>query len=210
MGIRDFFRWLMGTPSALSSQPADDYELAEAVHFDHFVLHVIRQLTDAPLERMKASNGAAGYRPDALQFTTSQADAGRIISQLKAALRGKDYIVFHSEQNFGHSPDEIAILKTGDQFDILRCKGTDGQNHGIDNEALISTLKIWHAETPFEITGADYDWLEARFQEQPANWDAMAEKVYAFCPDVVDQGTGTVEALAAEMKGTSMLYLWWD
>jgi hypothetical protein len=39
---------------------------------------------------------------------------------------------------------------------------------------------------------------------------AFAREVYAFCPDVVDQGTGAVEALAAEMSRTNTLYLWWD
>ena len=39
---------------------------------------------------------------------------------------------------------------------------------------------------------------------------AFAREVYAFCPDVVDQGTETVEALAAEMKQENTVYLWWD
>jgi hypothetical protein len=38
----------------------------------------------------------------------------------------------------------------------------------------------------------------------------FAKEVYQFCPDVVDQGTETVEALASERKRTNRVYLWWD
>jgi len=39
---------------------------------------------------------------------------------------------------------------------------------------------------------------------------AFAEEVYQFCPDVVDQGAGSIDALAEEMKRTNALFLWWD
>lgn len=218
MNLNAFFRRLFGASSSAPS-PADDLELADAVHFDHIVIHAIRQLTKAPLRRLEAQRSFIGpgnevmtenFRPNALQFKAGHHEAGSIIQRLEAALRGKGYIVFLSEQNFGHIPDVVAILKSTDQFDILRCKGTDGLNYGIDNESLITTLKTWHSETPFDIRGADCDWLEARFRQAPADWKVMAEKVYGFCPDVVDQGTGSVEALATEMRDTGMLYLWWD
>jgi hypothetical protein len=40
--------------------------------------------------------------------------------------------------------------------------------------------------------------------------EAMAKRMYAFCPDIVDQGTNTVEALARELKETNALFFWWD
>jgi hypothetical protein len=40
--------------------------------------------------------------------------------------------------------------------------------------------------------------------------DTLAEEIYSMCPDVVDQGTGTVEELAREMKESKLLYFWWD
>lgn len=51
---------------------------------------------------------------------------------------------------------------------------------------------------------------EAVFKKTPADMDAFAREVYEFCPDVVDQGVGTVHALAREMRKTGALYLWWD
>jgi len=60
------------------------------------------------------------------------------------------------------------------------------------------------------ITDAAHDWVDARITTDPANWKALAEEVYAFCPDVVDQGTGTVDALIEEVRSKKVLFLWWD
>ena len=38
----------------------------------------------------------------------------------------------------------------------------------------------------------------------------LARRMYRFCPDIVDQGTGTVAALAKELEQTNELFLWWD
>ena len=57
---------------------------------------------------------------------------------------------------------------------------------------------------------ADFDFVEAVFVKQPAGMDAFAREVYEFCPDVVEQGVGTVKALADEMRRSGTLYLWWD
>ncbi len=75
---------------------------------------------------------------------------------------------------------------------------------------VIARLKKWDAEFGLVLSGVGFDWMEAQFQRQPANMLEFAKEVYAFCPDVVDQGTETVEALAKEMKRTNTLFLWWD
>jgi hypothetical protein len=43
-----------------------------------------------------------------------------------------------------------------------------------------------------------------------ADPDGLARRFNAFCPDIVTQGTGTVEALARELRRSSQLYCWWD
>ena len=56
---------------------------------------------------------------------------------------------------------------------------------------------------------ADQDWVQCEFVRQPTDMLVFAREVYQFCPDVVDQGTGSV-ALGREMRTTNTLYLWWD
>ena len=70
--------------------------------------------------------------------------------------------------------------------------------------------KEWDASYGLVFRGIAFDWVEAEFKKQPEDMLGFAQEVYKFCPDVVDQGTETVPALAAEMKRTNTLYLWWD
>jgi hypothetical protein len=125
---------------------------------------------------------------------------------------GAGYSVFISERNYGIKgrPDSVSLLKTSDPYDMLRTMGTNGWNYEISPEMVIARLKKWDAAFGLTLSGVGFDWVQARFQRRPANMLEFAKEVYAFCADVVEQGTGTVEALAEEMKRTNTLFLWWD
>lgn len=194
--------------------------LADTLGFDKEILLEVKSYAQAPLSQLKTI--FSEYLPETkkieqtitrhngITFSTDQERAKKIILQLKDSLKAKGYRIFLSEMHFGYSPDQVAIIKTKDQFDILRVKQTDGINYGLDNNAVITQLKKWHEMYPFEITGADLDWMEAEFIQQPKDMLEFAKEVYKFCPDVVEQGTETVERLAQEMKRSNTLYLWWD
>ena len=55
-----------------------------------------------------------------------------------------------------------------------------------------------------------FDWVEGRFRSAIRDADALARRFYAFCPDIVEQGTETVAALARELSESQRLYCWWD
>lgn len=58
--------------------------------------------------------------------------------------------------------------------------------------------------------GADFDYVEAEFVNPPKHMMKFAKEVYDFRPDVVEQGTDTLEMLATEMTRKNSVYLWWD
>ena len=60
---------------------------------------------------------------------------------------------------------------------------------------------VVHAETDT----IDFDCLKL-----PANISEFSEDLYEFCPDIVDQGVETVEALADIVRRTKRVRLWWD
>jgi len=35
-------------------------------------------------------------------------------------------------------------------------------------------------------------------------------EMYSYCPDIIDQGVGTLEALAADLMAGHWWYFWWD
>jgi hypothetical protein len=60
--------------------------------------------------------------------------------------------------------------------------------------------------------GAGYDWIDANFIVLLTDQEmkSFAQEMYEFCPDIVEQGTGSIEELIEEIKETKKLALWWD
>jgi hypothetical protein len=145
-------------------------------------------------------------------FREPYATSIQFVENLYHTFHSKGYSIFVLEVNFNlkNQPDEIAVLKTSDKFAILKQLQTDGANYNINNDSLLRMIKKFDNKYSLDLIGAAGDWCEFTITKEPADWLAFAREVYKVCPDVVDQGTNTVEALADEMKKTKRLYFWWD
>ncbi len=132
------------------------------------------------------------------------------LGRLRQELSPLGFGVYHAEQHFGFQPDRLAVVKGTDPYEFLSLVRVDGINHGLEHEAVLARLRAWDQRFGLDYRGAGLDWVRATFKTTPPDLDAFAREVYAFCPDVVDQGTETVEALAAEMRRSGTLYCWWD
>lgn len=202
-----------------STELEKSYLLADSIHFDHSVINGLtkrklggfrRKSANLENQDIKFQELPKALQSDALEFDYAGKDAKAFVIQFKNAYREKGYLIFVSQDNFNRAPDKITVIKSNDQFDILRFMATNGINYDINTDSLITRLKTWNNKYPFDIIGADGDWVEARFTSPPSSFAVFAKEVYAFCPDVVDQGTNTVQALGDEMESFNMLYLWWD
>jgi hypothetical protein len=206
----------------LAAQQFDAAESAvlEAIGFDASVAaeakaFLNRSFYQSKTERLTLNPGTGKIDSEttlnpAICFKIKARDFSRIYRQFSEKWKAKGYLLFRSEVNFGYSDDELTILKSSDQFDILRIMQTDGINYDITNEDLITKLMDFDSRFGLRIYGAGQDFVEAFFVGKPEDMMAFAEELYEFCPDIVDQGTDTVEALASEMERTKILYLWWD
>lgn len=147
-----------------------------------------------------------------LMFNAQNRESYDLVLKLKERLKAKGCFIFVLENNFdiNKQPDRIGVLKTTDQYKVLKDVGTDGINYGITNDSLIAIVKQFNTKYSLDLISAFGDGCEFIIQKQPADWLAFANEVYEICPDVVDQGAGTVKALAEEMKKTNRLYFWWD
>jgi hypothetical protein len=114
--------------------------------------------------------------------------------------------VFEGENNIS----SLAAIKGTDELDILRYRRTDGINYGLENEDVIKKLSEWKAKYGFIVIGCSLDWLHLEFDKLPDDLDAFAKEVYDFCPDSVDQGVGSLEALSQAIKEMKGVWLWWD
>lgn len=120
--------------------------------------------------------------------------------------RGYNIVVFEDDkyQKF------IGLFKNINDFDVLRWRQTNGINYDIDTEDLIVKLSDWKSQYDFVLVGCAMDWLQVNFTSNKPNYPEFAKEVYEFCPDVVDQGTETIELLAESMEELNGIYLWWD
>lgn len=143
-------------------------------------------------------------------FSVRTTKAEKIIAELSGPLRGQGYLVFRSELNYGSVPDVVTVIRGKSSYDILSIQKTEAPNYNLDTKAIVSWLKAQQKRCSFVVTGAGADWVEARFLKRPGDMDAFAHEVYAFAPDVVGQGTGTVKKLAEQMDRANGFYLWWD
>jgi hypothetical protein len=145
-------------------------------------------------------------------FREPYSTSTQLVESLYNTFHSKGYSIFVLEQNFNlkNQPDDIAVLKTSDKYLILQQIQTDGANYNIYNDSLLRIIKSFDSKYSLDLIGAGVDWCEFAIKKEPADWLAFAKEVYKVCPDVVDQGTNTVEALADEMKMTKRLYFWWD
>lgn len=138
--------------------------------------------------------------------------ADSLIAGAQRRFLERGFFLVRHEPNYGLNgrPDELALVPMWDQYRVVKLVGTNGANLDITNAQVISWLRALEQDTPFVLTGIGYDHVEGRFTSPVADPDAMAQRLYKFCPDVVDQGTGSVAELASELRRLKTFFCWWD
>jgi hypothetical protein len=125
-----------------------------------------------------------------------------------------DHVAFVGTTNWlgdeKHDGSELVVGPGDSQLDILRLARSDACNYDRDTEDLIKVLSDYHSRLGIDIFHAETDTIEFELLTLPEDVLALARELYDFCPDVVDQGVGSVEALAEAIEVTGRVYLWWD
>ena len=105
---------------------------------------------------------------------------------------------------------EIVIGPGSSPLDVLEIAQTDAVNYGMVTQDLRRKLEQWHKEYGIDIWQAETDTIQLKLLRLPKNTGSFAKEVYTFCPDIVDQGVGTIEALEKTIREQRSLFLWWD
>jgi hypothetical protein len=185
--------------------------VAKIIKFDHRVLILVKEETGESIHRLIGYD-EKGYQivADGICVPVSEDKTEFILSSLRKKLAPLKYMAFVVEINDGMKTDKIGVIKGTDQYDILRVMYTNGDDYDITNQDVIERLKEWEKTSPFDIIGADNDWVEIEFKTLPKDLKSFAEEVYDFSPDTVDQGPGSTTELANEIQQTKRLFLWWE
>jgi hypothetical protein len=122
----------------------------------------------------------------------------------------KGCFVYEPDTYYGEGPKALCILPTVDKYEAIALHQTNGCNCGIGTGYVIQWLQELEATQPFVLTCIAHDTLAGRLLTPINDPDGLADRMYDFCPDIVDQGCGSVELLAESLASSDQLFFWWD
>jgi predicted DNA-binding WGR domain protein len=132
----------------------------------------------------------------------------------------------HSEASNAQSADDYYVIQSngGDTSTMIFCPtktpwhvaavlGWGGSNDGIEPWEHVAMHKYWHSKYGAEPVCVTLDIWEFAVAKPPKSREdavALANEQFVYCPDIVDQGCGTILGLASEIVHSPRWYFWWD
>lgn len=107
----------------------------------------------------------------------------------------------------------ILLLPTKRSWEAPAYLRWGGWNACPPPEYHVAALREWHHRFGVDVVGINGDTIDVRAPSVLKDRKealALARDMYGYCPDIVDQGVGTISALAAELMASTWWYLWWD
>ena len=209
-----FLLFSAATVCAAEPSPAlspSEEQLILQTGFERPILQIIKEETQSALHRLRGYD-EKGFQIIVRGIVTSvpESRTERLLSALRTRLAPFGVRAFIVDINEPIKSDQIGFLKCADQYEILRVMYTNGNEDDITHEDILERMKEWEHKYPFDIVGAEHDWVEIEFKVVPENVKAFAEEVYDFSPDVVDEDLGTVQELVKDLQATKRLLMWWE
>ncbi|MCF8254131.1 MAG: DUF4253 domain-containing protein [Bacteroidia bacterium] len=171
---------------------------------------LLKKLTQRPIEVLKFEQEYSEIeKPNAICSLTSEENAEKIVLDNLEHFKKQGKYIFI----FGIAQNGYIVGLTGatsDPYKLMELAETNGINYDIETNNIIERYKKWDNEFGIIPIGIGPDFCECKIKNRNIDFKKLAQEVYEFCPDVVDQGTETVDALEEEMKRTGTIYLWWD
>lgn len=174
----------------------------------------LSEISGSPIRDFSTRDFGRDRNPDARSVVVPKAKTRQVLQQVRSDL-GPGLTAFIGTTRWlgdEKHPDgeEIVVAKGDSQFDILRVAQSDAVNYGMVTEDLIKKLAVYDRNYGIDIFHAETDTIEFAFLKLPPDMPGFCKDLYIFCPDIVDQGAGTIEALENEIRRTHKVYLWWD
>jgi hypothetical protein len=156
--------------------------------------------------------GREEYR-DAYSIIVEQSETKELLGKVRSHLGPRLIAFIGAKTKFSASNEdgaEIVVALGSTQFDILRVAASDAVNYGMGTEELIKKLVDWDDIYGIDIFQAETDTIQLRLKSLPPDLLAFANEVYEFCPDIVNQGVGSVDELVEAIRSLHGVFLWWD
>jgi len=170
----------------------------------------LKKLTKHPLKKLPfESEYSKTEKPLGIQSVTTEKNARKILKEYQDKFISEGKYIFICE----HSDNEYhvgLVGTTSDPYKIMEFAETNGVNYEIATKDIIAKCKQWNKEFGIRLLSIGFDFCECEIENKDIDYKKLSNEVYQFCPDVVEQGTETVELLEREIKRTGRIFLWWD
>jgi hypothetical protein len=124
---------------------------------------------------------------------------------------------FHSTHDFRsrqpHPAIGLSLVRTSHPHEIPVHLGFGGWNDAPDPQLQAAVLREWRKEygaVPACVTGDVLECYVDRPPQTERQAMELAVEMWAFCDDIVSQGTQTVRRLAMEIWRCPRWFFWWD
>ena len=107
----------------------------------------------------------------------------------------------------------VALVPTATCWHVPAHLRFGAWNECPQSEEHVALMRFWQQNFGAEVVGITSDVVEMLVGCPPSNRiDALklAKQQYLYCQDIVDQGTQTLEVLAASLLGGTSWFFWWD
>jgi hypothetical protein len=176
--------------------------LATAIGFPVEVLLLVKQETQAPLNRLRLVHHPVGdlhtlspsheATVEGLGIIRPSTEAERCVPRLRPLLAAHGFtaFLFRSDDRaimlgeaarplFLSSRSVVGVIPNVDPYEILRILGTGSEQDGVSTAEIIAKLQAWEYFCTFDILGAGWHHIHLAFTTLP-------EDLQAFVMDVLD------------------------
>jgi ankyrin repeat protein len=152
-----------------------------------------------------------GQAPFVAEYLSLQQKAREIVTAAQPQCRARGCFAWDlgSGRGCGPSAHFVGLAPTADKYAVLAAIGVVADHE----DATVPTIRFLRGleeEYPFELVGCcgrTTDVVFARPLRDPMD---LARRLNGFCRDMVEIGTGSVEALAERLAATGEAQFWWD
>jgi hypothetical protein len=107
----------------------------------------------------------------------------------------------------------MSLIPVAETWKVASVLNGGGWNEYPCAQEHIAVQRRWNIHYGAELVGMSGDVLEFKPARRPSSQEealTLAREQFAYCSDLVYQGVGSIEALAASLLAGSIWYFWWD
>jgi len=107
----------------------------------------------------------------------------------------------------------IGLVRCENSWEAFAALGYGGWNECPEPHIHVAIHAYWrekHLSSPIAITDCVVECMAGRPPDDKGPALALAREQYAYCPDIVDQGTEKISLLGASILKSPRWYFWWD